>query len=347
MTHKQKFQKALCTVLAIVSVSSMVTPTSYAAPVNWHKLGNGCWVGIGELPDLQSENVLKEFMTRNEQGKDASVLQARLYDVTCSDKPAYHRALLVFDKVDDTADRGVNKTIGHDAILLGAEGYNDWKIVRPFPVLPEVAGVGENIPVIHVNLRKKLKSVDNPANAEHAAWPELKMVKLEDSSRGIELDMSVTEQANQEKDNPEEFYKNPQMIAEVIKANEKKSSTGAHQVRLFKLCCEDDTSYCKYLLATINSGAAAVDDVIKKEWRRLHRDKGYHYRKIAPPAATLPSAPGDTEGVPVIRVNFYKKAESADNGANEEDYTELELKWIQLADGSWAVDIDKSVDAEN
>ncbi|GHU85364.1 hypothetical protein FACS1894198_3110 [Clostridia bacterium] len=326
---------------------SMLVP--HARAEKWHKiesgLDKGFWMAEGKLSALKDPAVRAEFIRRNKDVSGVSERQARIFELTCADDPAYHKAFLVYVGVTVSASESARPVMLREkSLLVRKKGDNRWKIIRPGAVLTTNAGVPENIPVIHVlsykdSKNKGAESGNNPAKAEQDGDMKLNWVKLADKSWAIELDMSVAEQANQEKDKPQEIYKNTQMIAKVIKKNEGTADAATKQARLFEVSREGDPSYHATLLACVNVSDSDRDGACKATKSERDRLGAYNNVKLQKPYPILTNSTGATKSVPITHAVMRKTTKSVDNTPNAEDASELNLRWVTFPDNSRAVDV--------
>ncbi|GHV30948.1 hypothetical protein FACS189481_5760 [Clostridia bacterium] len=320
------------------------TLVSHARAEKWYKSEEGFWMAEGKLSALKDPAVRAEFIRRNKDVSGVSERQARIFVLTCAGDPAYHKAFLAYVGVAVSAkDSARPVTLRERRLLAHKKGHDCWKVISPHAVLPTGAGVPENIPVIHVLSFKSLENGNNPANKKQDGDMKLNWVKLADKSWAIELDMSVAEQANQEKDKPQGVYKNPQMIAKVMERNAGTADAATKQARFFEVFPEDNPSCHKTLLACVNVSDSHIDGACKA----TNRLGAYNYVKLQTPYPILTNFTGATESVPITHAVMNKTTKSVDNTPNAEDAPELDLKWVQLSDGSFAIALDESEDAEN
>ncbi|GHV30434.1 hypothetical protein FACS189481_4660 [Clostridia bacterium] len=142
--------------------------------------------------------------------------------------------------------------------------------------------------------------------ASHAAP---KWVELADGYREAVVNFSDAEDGNQEKDKPNEFFKNSQLINKVIKANREKEGVNMRQMRAFDLTCDDNPNYHKILVAYFGAGEPIEDAAkaaTKHEWHKLQR-LGYNNREVVPPHPDLAAPTGMQERLPLTHVVFSTK----------------------------------------
>ncbi|GHV29843.1 hypothetical protein FACS189481_3250 [Clostridia bacterium] len=132
MKSKKNLQKILCIALAVASVFSMLTPSSYAAELRWFKYAGGLWGAEAALTDVEQreiEEVIEEIKYKNEIAVGDPHYKAVAVAITRKD--GSNGSKLIFGVVPQAlSDYKAVQTVCHNEITKNKqEGYGLYKIL--------------------------------------------------------------------------------------------------------------------------------------------------------------------------------------------------------------------------